>query len=78
MLSSRRAFEYHCAQKWVVGAPTPTGEIEIFVFAAYGSAFCDRSDLGALRKITVKAKIPIEYPLSSVGTGVLDGPKNKR
>ena len=26
-LSSRRAFEYHCAQKWVVGAPTPTGEI---------------------------------------------------
>ena len=30
--------------------------------------------LGALRKITVKAKISIEYPLSIVGTGVLDGP----
>ena len=30
--------------------------------------------LGALRKITVKAKILIEYPLSIVGTGVLDCP----
>ena len=29
-------------------APTPTGEIEIFVFATYGCAFCDRGDLGRI------------------------------
>ena len=27
-------------------APTPTGEIEIFVFATDGGAFCDRNELG--------------------------------
>ena len=52
----------------------PTDEIKIFCFIAYGSAFCNRNNLGASRKITVKAKILIEYPLSIVGTGVLDCP----
>ena len=49
-----------------------------FVSAIDGYAFCNRNNLGASREITVKAKISIEYPLSIVGTGVLDGPKTKR
>ena len=52
----------------------PTVRYIFVVLITGGSSIYNRSYLGSSRKITVKAKIPIEYPLSIVGTGVLDCP----